>query len=501
MSTIESGSDGPQIPAEPQSSDDRERSTFVAPTTPFEGLTHLRALAAIAVVALHAAVPYLRHPMPGLTWPVRDTPDTTADIAFWTIELFIMPLFLMMMGMFTHQSLNRRRLKANRVESPSEPIHLRWMVGRCRRLGYPLLFGCVAVLPFELYLWVDGWVLSDLVPARKLQSFKFDGGIDANLWGTSHLWFLVYGLTYTATFVGGDATLDWLRRRDSGATKRLTQSVSSRRLPLVGGLVALTSVSICNYVSPQIVWGFQHDFVPVASKWVYCGIFFAMGVAWSIVDPRLVRTRDRMRMWSITAIASGVMAVAMGRQFLAIATIPGQTEHGLSLDLDAVSRPALAMMAVATATASISITIAMIAWVTHDRVAAVAANLRNRYAVADRLTRMSRYIAAASLWVYIVHHPIVGLIHINFRFGPDIGAGAKWGLATMLATALSLWSYEALARRSRLGRWIGVADSRAARSVNPRPEQSPGTIPLPAASSPDGFADGFVSVDPPSRAA
>ena len=51
-----------------------------------------------ALVALHAGVPYARHPMPGLIWPVSDSRSGVVDAIFWSIEVFIMPLFLVMAG-------------------------------------------------------------------------------------------------------------------------------------------------------------------------------------------------------------------------------------------------------------------------------------------------------------------------------------------------------------------------------------------------------------------
>ena len=65
-----------------------------APPKRLAGLDRVRALAALGVVLLHACVPYLRHPMPGLTWPIRDTTSATVDWLFWSIEVFIMPVFL-----------------------------------------------------------------------------------------------------------------------------------------------------------------------------------------------------------------------------------------------------------------------------------------------------------------------------------------------------------------------------------------------------------------------
>ena len=145
----------------------------------FAGLDALRAFAALGVVLLHACVPYLRHPMPGLSWSVADTPHTAIDLLFWSIELFIMPLFLVLAGFFAWRTLKQR--------GPRSLFR-----GRARRLLVPLLFGAVVILPLDLYCWVGSWVAEGLVSPVKLKSLKVDPPLGENLWGLSHLWFLQY---------------------------------------------------------------------------------------------------------------------------------------------------------------------------------------------------------------------------------------------------------------------------------------------------------------------
>ncbi|MGB1817903.1 MAG: acyltransferase family protein, partial [Rubripirellula sp.] len=165
----------------------RPASTSPAPEEKnnFAGLDALRCFAALGVVLLHSCVPYLRYPMPGLTWSVMDTPNTAIDFLFWSIELFIMPLFLVLAGFFAWQTLRRR--------GPSTLIR-----SRARRLLIPLLFGALVILPLDLYCWVGSWVVEGIVSPVKLKSLKIDHPIGQNLWGLSHLWFLQYLFLYIA---------------------------------------------------------------------------------------------------------------------------------------------------------------------------------------------------------------------------------------------------------------------------------------------------------------
>ena len=101
-----------------------------AAKTNFAGFDVVRALAAFGVVLLHSCVPYLQHPMPGLAWPVRDRANVIVDFGFWWIELFIMPLFLVIAGFLAWRTLQRRgtaalvKSRAKRLLALYESSHL-----------------------------------------------------------------------------------------------------------------------------------------------------------------------------------------------------------------------------------------------------------------------------------------------------------------------------------------------------------------------------------------
>jgi hypothetical protein len=65
--------------------------------------------------------------------------------------------------------------------------------------------------------------------------------------------------------------------------------------------------------------------------------------------------------------------------------------------------------------------------------------------------RSVRYIAQASFWMYLFHHPAVGLAQVALHRS-GLTAEAKFVLVWVCATGLSLLTYEALVRRT----WIGA---------------------------------------------
>jgi len=152
--------------------------------SPFEWL---RAVAVFCVVMLHACVPYLTHAMQGLAWPVKDAPSSLINSLFWSIELFIMPLFLVMAGFFAVSLLRKRG-------------HRDFVKHRASRLLLPLVVVGAVILPLDLYSWLLGWVVEGQIDFRKLRSLKFEAGQDQHLWGLSHLWFLQYLFLYCAVY-------------------------------------------------------------------------------------------------------------------------------------------------------------------------------------------------------------------------------------------------------------------------------------------------------------
>lgn len=386
------------------------------PTVPprMYGFEYVRAAAVIGVVALHAGVPYLVHPMRGLCWPIRDHASYTVDWAFWSIEVVIMPLFLVLAGFLAWKTLIRRGPRG-------------LIANRARRLLLPLAAGCLVILPLDLHIWVLGWVAEGWVEPIKLRSFKFDSEIDRDLWGTSHLWFLQYLFLYVTLLALAGRWLHPSQPAGSllAQTKkpRLWKRLAHSERLIAGSLLALASTVLA--LRPEVVWGFQHSFLPVPSKWLYSGLFFVGGAVLAQRDPylhRLGRAADRI---VGPALLLTIAAVAVGRWHLAGGATP------------------LASLAlgVLTVSAAAAVTTSVLGW----------------SALAARPAPVAvQYLAAASFWVYLVHHPLLGLIHIDLQWLlPQGNSLFKALVALSLSLTLSLLMYESLVRKTALGRVLG----------------------------------------------
>ncbi len=278
----------------------------------------------------------------------------------------------------------------------------------------PLLFGVLVVLPLDLYCWVLGWVTDGIVPASKLRSLKFDEHLDQHLWGLSHLWFLQYLFLYVATL----AIVSKLRSRYS-----ILQRINGGPRTIISLIVLTGSVTL--YLHPEVVWGFQHDFAPVPSKWIYSGLAFALGISIAAFDSELTWIKSRSTRFVAPAAICSIAAVLIGQWHLS-------SEQ---------NQQAQVTLAALTCISSILVTLSIIG-VAVSRV--------------NRVTNVIGYLAAASFWVYIVHHPILGLVHIDLKFLlPGVSPLLKTLLAFAITGGACLTTYEAFVRKTSLGRWLG----------------------------------------------
>ncbi|MEM6471229.1 MAG: acyltransferase [Planctomycetota bacterium] len=376
------------------------------------GLDAVRAFAALGVVALHAGVPYLVHPMPGLIWPVRDRSSGIVDALFWGIEVMIMPLFLIVAGFLVWHS-------ATRMSPGSLVKH------RAKRLLVPLMFGVLVILPIDLYLWTIGFVGEDIVPLIKLKSLKFDPPLSEQIWGLSHLWFLLYAFLYVCVFALGLKL------------PRPSQRTSSH-VKLIAG-IALAAGIVILWMRPEVVWGFQHAFLPVPSKWIYSGLFFGGGVRLAQHDPTLVRAKR-----------TGPAMLFAGMIALTIAVMSGTFALATPSNDPVAFHPLVA--AVATPIA---------AWLVSLGLIGCSQYLRT-------IPGWIKFLATASFWIYLVHHPLLGLAHMDLKWvwqeGPAL---MKFLLSLGIATSLSLASYAVFIDGTRFGRLIGLSGEKRKANKDP----------------------------------
>lgn len=400
------------------------------------GMDLLRVAAAVLVVLLHAAVPYLEEPIAGLVWPVRERPSSVAHWVGWASLLVVMPIFLLLAGYFSAASLTRQ----------SGGSFLRQRFGR---LIVPLCYLGPPILAADLYIWLTGWVIEGRIAPRKLQSLTFGAGQDDGLWGLGHLWFLQYVFLYSMLL----AAAVHLPGRNSAHHEPAYRERSKRTISRGIALAMLWAASIgIACLAPAVVFGFQHAWLPVPSKWLFCGCFFAGGcilfqvTAWRPRAGRMPNEslpaghHDWTRTWP-WLVAAGCLCVILSERWLEVALAADSYPWGFRLGIALLGASAGWCFALGLCFAA----------------------LRWPFASGPRL----RYLAAASFWVYLVHHPLVGLSHVALKagFGEMLPPTAKYLLTATIGLLVPLLSFHIVARRRPLAGPLGIPASLRTMSV------------------------------------
>lgn len=369
------------------------------------GLEYLRVFATFLVVVLHAAIPYLVWKMPGLAWPVHDhQPSPLVDGVFWAIECFIMPLFFIMSGMTAAILLQRKSVS-------------QFLDHRRSRLLYPLIFGICVILPLDLYSWVLGWVSEGRYSVRKMISLKFEPEDRMALSGLSHLWFLQYLLIYSVGLAGyASCSNRWSFGSLAQALKRGFNAMISRWW---GPVLLVLPCWALQWITPRITIGFRHDFLPFATNLAYYALWFAVGVGWKTGLPH---ASFWVRNWRASLVVCSFMFVGL---------LPGIHNHIASGE-DAGLQ-----------SAAVTLLIPMYGWLASAGLLGLF--LAIRFPNSKTIESLSR----ACFWVYLFHHPVVGLFQTGFDQAP-VATEWKLVLVTLGTLFVSLGLYYTIIQKT----WI-----------------------------------------------
>jgi glucan biosynthesis protein C len=363
----------------------------------------LRAGAALAVVATHAAVAYMDVPMPGLVWAIRDRSSSPwVDWIFWWCNGVSMPLFFLLAGFFAAPVCDER--------GPGG-----FLRQRTRRLLLPFIAGCILILPVTFYIWAGGWLLTGQCTANEIRRVHFASTIQQSLYGPAHLWFLEYLFLLCLLFAGFASV------RSYRAEKWRLQ----RQLPAPAPLLFAGATALILWVNPAAPLQFHNSFVPAAARLLYYSVFFVAGV-WLFRRGRCLPGR----LWSAALCVVLSFVAFCGVAWLLPRHLGAQLGGGLQLLLVG--------------------TMVVFVWCSVFGFHGLAHHLFDRESVSVA------YMAAASYWVYLVHFPIVGAAHIGLSRLPG-PALVKYVVVVVVTLLVSLVSYEHVVRRTFVGSWLNGA--------------------------------------------
>ena len=384
----------------------RPSTTYVeAPSHRLDALDALRAGAMLLVVALHAAVPYTVVGLPDLLWCLRDgATGLLFDLGSWWALGASMPLFFALCGFFAADLYAKRGRRG-------------YLVNRARRVVAPMAVGAAVILPISMYVWAYGWLVMGDCTLREVLRWKFHKpGIQPNLYGPAHFWFLEYLTIYLAGFAAYRSIIRKL------PTSHTHISAWWRPLPFaaITGLILWVGQRQTGH---DAVICLRNSFLPDIFRLAHHGVYFAAGV-W------LHRTRGDL---SRLKPHSGIYLIL---------SVPVFAARAWLLERNIAHGPLAGVWAVALAASG-----SLFGWLSLFGLLGVG----QRWL--DRPSAKVRYLADASYWIYLVHFPIVGLVQADL-YRVDWSAPAKFAAVLGISLAMGLGSYQTMVRYGSIGRCL-----------------------------------------------
>ncbi len=392
------------------------------------GLERLRIMATLLVVWLHATIAYLAYPLPGLAWPVHEASNSwLVNLSFWFVQCSIMPLFFVLSGIAAAHLWGKKS-------------GIEFLKHRMFRLGGPLVVGTLLVLPFDIYIWAIGWVMTGRYEPVKLKSLKFSDADAQMFFGFGHLWYLVYLLLISAVACGvlmGRKKLQdwWTRGRVDQGILRMTGSKASISLQIMVAVLGFVLAVGFFWLSPRMTLGFKHGFEPHVTHVVYYALFFAAG--WWMTSSQIS--------WSRPVMFAGLSVLCF-----AIAYPVSQT-YMASNEADQAAFVWCAVLIPMTACLT---TVASIGWAMKS---------------SRELFARETYYSQMSLWVYLAHHPVIGLSQ-TLLYGWGLPSELKAIVAASVSLSFCVWSYQ-FVRRGRIALWLYGREMPSLAELRMREEQ------------------------------
>ncbi|WP_155375329.1 acyltransferase family protein [Catellatospora vulcania] len=368
-----------------------------------------------------------------------DTTEVTTILSGLAV-VWAMPALFLIAGFGARHSLRRRGPGGFAAE-------------RLLRLGMPLLFAIVALLPVPQWLRLKAadpgyhesyWRFLPRFFDVRFEPGEFPFVLQGEHFETGHLWFVVLLLAWALLLACAARALP--RDRVRRLRDRLAAVAGRRGRVLLLPALPLALISALDGMEEGLAgW----------SRWAYL-LFFLYGVVLATDE----RFRDAMRREAVLAAVAGVVLMAIGMPLFFVVSEAGGDPF---TDL---TGPALAMRALygMTGWCWVVAILGLLDRRAHPRPATSARppGLGRRVYV---------YLALGALPIYVLHQPIVVAV-AYFVVSWQAPIAVKYAALVAIALVLTIAAYDLLVRRTRSTRFLfGMREPAA---VRPNTTPSPG---------------------------
>ncbi|GAA1359582.1 acyltransferase family protein [Catellatospora chokoriensis] len=359
-----------------------------------------------------------------------DTTEVTTILSGLAV-VWAMPALFLIAGFGARHSLRRRGPGGFATE-------------RLLRLGVPLLFAIVALLPIPQWLRLKAadpgyhesyWRFLPRFFDVTLDLGEFPFVLQGEHFETGHLWFVVLLLVWALMLAGAVRVLS--RDRVRRVRDRLAAATGQRGLVLLLPALPLALISALDGMEEGLAgW----------SRWAYL-LFFLYGAVLAADD----RFRDAMRRDAVLAAIGGVVLMAVGMPLFFVIS-EGGGDPFTDLTGTALAMRALYGM---TGWCCVVAILGLLDRRSHRRPASDAPPGPGR--------RVYLYLALGALPIYVLHQPIV----VAVAYGVvswQAPIAVKYPALVAIALVLTLAAYDLLVRRTRITRFLfGMRETPAGR--------------------------------------
>ena len=355
-------------------------------------------LDAVRVSAILLLIPYhaARYIQKGLG------EDKVVDPAVWFVHTWHMPLFFAISGFLAATGL-RRSSAARQLRS------------RLRRLGLPLVVGMLTVVPLANLFVIEAaaiWPREQKIPEKRELAL----GHVFNL-TPQHLWFIDYLLLISVLAIGVWLAIRQFTRVGEAIGRGFrTLMTSWWGIPALASLSALILITKSGWVAGGTM---SNSLIPVPTLFVYFSLFFAFGWLLSGQDDLFEVMKRGALLRTVVGLSLAVPAFAlfyMNTDFTGNVGTAGVLAGGGHLRL-------LGLFAVG-----------LVCWLMLFGIW----GLLIRHVTKE--SRVLRYLADASFWIYLVHIPFLVAMQSSLA-NTYLEVILRYALTVLGTLALAIGSY------------------------------------------------------------